>query len=62
MDKREWEVKSTLVKRVTVRHRVFAETKAEAVALVMQDQGERVGRDEKVVEKLSHTTKQWKES
>lgn len=61
MDKKEYEVKSTLVKRITVHHRVFAESKAEAIALVMRDQGERVSRDEKVVEKLSHTTKQRKE-
>jgi len=60
MDKQEYEVKSTLVKRVTVLHRVFAESKAEAISLVMQDRGERISRDEKVVEKLSHTTKRRK--
>lgn len=62
MNKKEYEVKSTLVKRITVCHRVFAETKAEAVELVMRDQGERISRDEKIVARLSHTAKQRKES
>ncbi len=44
MNKREWEVKSTLVKRVTVRHRVFAESKGVATELVMLGKGERIGR------------------
>ena len=61
MDKKEYEVKSTLIKRITVHHRVFAESKVEAIALVMWDRGERVGHDEKVVEKLSHTARQRKE-
>ncbi len=61
MDKQEYEVKSTLVKRITVHHRVFAASKAEAISLVMLDRGERISRDEKVVEKLSHTTKKRKE-
>ncbi len=57
IDKQEYEVKSTLVERIVVHHRVFAESKAEAINLVMQDRGERISRDKKVVEKQSHTVK-----
>ncbi len=54
----EWEVRSTLVKRITVHHRVFAPSKAEAIDLVMLGKGERVGRrDERNVEKPSHSVK-----
>lgn len=53
----EWEVKTTLVKRSTVRHRVFAPSKARAIDLVIQGKGERISRDEKFVEKPSHSAK-----
>ncbi len=57
MDKQQYEVKTTLVKRFTVRHRVFAASKAQAIDLVIQGKGERVARDEKFVEKPTHSAK-----
>jgi hypothetical protein len=39
-----YRVKTSGVKRVTVTHRVFAESGAEAKALVLAGKGERVGR------------------
>lgn len=42
--KKLYRVKTSGVKRVTVAHRVFAESGAEAKALVMAGKGERVGR------------------
>ena len=53
----EYEVKSTLVKRITVRHRVFAGSKAQAEALVKSGKGERVDRQEKLLEKPSFSAK-----
>ena len=56
----EWVVRTTAVKRTTVHHRVFAETKAEAITLIIQGQGERISRDTKMLEKPSHTAKRKK--
>lgn len=53
----EWEVRSTQVKRITVRHRVFAASKAFAIDLVLHGKGERVSREERHVEKPSHAAK-----
>ena len=54
----EYEVRTTVVKRTTVRHRVFADTKAEAIALVIRGKGERLDRpDVKVVEGPSQSAK-----
>lgn len=53
----EYEVKSTLVKRITVRHRVFAESGGCAVELVVQGKGEKIDREERVVEKPRHSAK-----
>lgn len=53
----EYEVKTTVVKRFTVRHRVFAAAKAQAIDLVIQGKGQRVDRREKVVEKPNHSAK-----
>ena len=57
MDRQEYEVRTTAVKRFTVRHRVFAASKALAIDLVIQGKGQRVDRSEKVVEKPNHSAK-----
>lgn len=57
MDTQEWEVRTSLVKRFTVKHRVYAASKARAVDLVIAGKGQRVHRDEKLVEKPNHTAK-----
>lgn len=49
--KKLYRVKTSGVKRVTVTHRVFAESGAEAKALVIAGEGERIGRVENWVEK-----------
>lgn len=53
----EYEVKSTMVKRIDVRHRVFTDSKARAIDLVLLGKGERVSREERFVEKTKHTAK-----
>ena len=53
----EYEVTSTVVKRIVVRHRVFAPSKALALDLVLLGKGQRVDRDTKRVEGPKHTVK-----
>lgn len=60
MNKKEWEVKTTVVKRLTVYHRVFADSKAEAIDLVVSGRGERSGRDERIVERPNYSGKRVK--
>lgn len=57
-DREQYEVRTTVVKRITVTHRVFATSKAQAVDLVIGGKGERVGRVVvNIIEKPSHRTK-----
>jgi len=46
-----YEVKTTSVRRTTVFHRVFADSKAQAILLMMHGKAERVYLDERYVEK-----------
>ncbi len=55
----EFEVRTTWVRRYRVRHRVFAETKQEAIALVIARQGQRVDRAVQMVERPSYRAKKW---
>lgn len=53
----EYEIRSTLVKRITVHHRVFAESKAQAIDLVIQGKAERVDREERFLDKPTYSAK-----
>jgi hypothetical protein len=55
--KKLYRVKTSGVKRVTVTHRVFAESGREAKVLVITGKGERVNRTEQWVEKPDLTAK-----
>ena len=55
----EFEVRTTWVRRYRVRHRVFAEDKQEAIALVIARQGQRVDRAVQMVEKPTYRAKKW---
>lgn len=53
----EYEVKTTVVKRITVCHRVLASAKALAIDLAFHGKAKRANRDERIVEGPNHITK-----
>lgn len=57
-----YEVRTSMVKRITVWHRVFTTGGAEAISLVLAGKAERLGRAvEKIIERPSHDAQRAKE-
>lgn len=57
MRRKLYRVKATLVERITVESRVFAESGSEAERLVQSGQGERVKRHRHIVERPTFSAK-----
>ncbi len=58
MARKLYEVKTSVVRRITVCHHVFADSSTEAIHLVFTGRGERIGRaEERWVEKPSHNAR-----
>ena len=57
MKRRMYRVKATLVERVVIESRVFAESGSEAERLVRTGKGERVSRKKYVIDRVSFAAK-----